>query len=610
MAQGNPAWPSGQFNQEDYHSHPHNLYSSTYQPGSYDAHGAHATHASHGAHAAHQGFDGPNTQVNHSSMYMNWTGNPAMEASSEHAAGIDEYGSGTFAGQNTTSPASQQPYSGQSYYTQAVAVDAGAGASHGQARQFDYRSSPDSHQMWMPAMSNQAKQQPQQQHQQQQQQQQRPTASPGPGNFPSNTSWQATSNTPPHGAFPQQNHQQYGVPVSHSGYPQPSPRTNSATPSGIRPAVHGTHPAGADQQHMYEPPYQQPVQMREGAGRSTPQPAEARNSPYQFQAPQGMVGGHTYATFAAPNGQSQQVMYQNQIPYSVPQPTQSPANVPAHLQPQRTGQAVFSAQAPMQQPEQHQPVAQIKRTLTPTQKQQLMTPNGPGSVSNAAVAQGAIPRQPGNPAMPPQVTMQQQQRPQATQLTSQVNGVAPTAAASTAQSAPTPTPSWTPVPGTPVLFFSNTPVQMEPVHKGNRGGLFIAQFNERQKPLLPGHPNRLPGEILRDFQAYENAVGNPSLSPAESQAMRVKLAQLDQEMLQVTGRTGMFSRPLISIGLFQVLTVYQRKPTQDKLPRKGPPGRPREAGWTNQGPTRPMWKIPPTTRARKKSHSWSRKSAK
>ncbi|KAK8037855.1 hypothetical protein PG991_001201 [Apiospora marii] len=560
MAQGNPAWPSGQFNQEDYHSHPHSLYSSQYQPNpAYDAHGAHGTHATHGAHSAHQGFEGPNAQVDHSSMYMNWTGNSAMEPG-EHAAGMDEYNPNTFTGQNTANPASQQPYSGQSYYAQAAAVDAGsgAGAGHGQGRQFDYRTSSDSHQMWMPAMqAQQQQQQPQpQQAQQHHQQPQRPTASPGPANFSGNASWQATSNTPPQGAFPQHNLQQYGVPASHSGYPQASPRTHSATPSGVRPAVHGTHTAGADPQHMYEPPYQQPVQVRDGAGRSTPQPTEARNSPYQFQTAQGMVGGHQYATFTAPNGQPQQVMYQNQIPYSVPQPSQSPASIPAHLQPQRTSQAVFSAQPPMQQPhqqpqlqQQHQPVAQPKRTLTPTQKQQLMKPNGTGPVPNvAAAAQGAIPRQPGNSAMPPQVTMQQQpqqqqQRPQPTQSTSQVNGAPPAAAASTAQSAPLPSHNWIPVPGSPVLFYSNTPVQMEPVHKGNRGGLFIAQFNERQKPLLPDHPNRLPGEILRDFQAYENAVGNPSLSPAESQAMREKLARLDQEMQQLTGRKGMFSQP-------------------------------------------------------------------
>ncbi|KAK8071501.1 hypothetical protein PG997_011704 [Apiospora hydei] len=148
-------------------------------------------------------------------MYMNWTGNPAME-SSEHTNGLDEYASGTFTGQNTTSPAPQQQYPGQSYYNQAAAVD--AGASHGQGHQFDYRTAPDSHQMWMPAMQTQ------------QQQQQRPTASPGPGNFPSNASWQAASNTPPQAGFAQPAIQQYNVPASHAGYPQAPSRTHSATP--------------------------------------------------------------------------------------------------------------------------------------------------------------------------------------------------------------------------------------------------------------------------------------------------------------------------------------------------------------------------------------------
>ncbi|KAK8073171.1 hypothetical protein PG994_004070 [Apiospora phragmitis] len=521
MAQGNPAWPSGQFNQDDYHQQ--HLYTGSYQPTSnFDAHGAHGTH---GAHGAHQGFDGPNTQVDHSSMYINWAGNPAME-SSEHPNGLDEYGSGTFTGQNTTSPTPQQSYSAQSYYNQAAAA-VEAGASHGQGRQFDYRTPSDSQQMWMPSMQAQP-----------QQQQQRPTASPGPGNFPGNASWQASSSTPPQTGFPQQNIQQYNVPASHSGYPQAPARTHSATPSGARPSVHGNPGPGTDQA-MYDSPYQ-PVQLREGAGRSTPQPTEARNSPYQFQAAQNMVSGHQYPAFAAPNGQGQ-VMYQSQLQYSVP-PSQSPANAPAHLQPQqRAGQAVFS-----------------------TQKQQLMTPDAHGPVSNAAAAvKGPNPRQPGNPAMSPQVVMQQRPQPtQPIQHSTQVNGVAPAPPTSTPSASAK--PSWNPVPGTPILFFSNTPIQMEPTK--NRGGPFIAQFNERLKPLLPGHPTRLPCEILRDYQAYENAVTNPNLSPAESQAMLAKLAQLDQEMLQLTGRKAQtYPRQAASKRL-----TTGRKPRGSQVGRSGP----------------------------------------
>ncbi|KAK7947158.1 c-x8-c-x5-c-x3-h type zinc finger protein [Apiospora aurea] len=503
MAQGNPAWPSGQFSQDDYHQQ--HLYAGAYPPSSaFDAHGAHATH---GAHGAHQGFDGPNAQVDHSNMYMNWTGNPAME-SSEHTNGLDEYATGTFTGQNATSPAPQQQYPGQSYYNQAAAVD--TGASHAQGRQFDYRTSPDSHQMWMPAMQTQ------------QQQQQRPTAA----------SWQATSNTPPPTGFAQPAIQQYNVPASHAGYPQAPSRTHSATPTGARPAVHGNPAAGADQA-MYDSPYQ-PVQLRESTGRSTPQPAEVRNSPYPFQTAQGMVGGHQYPAFAAPNGQGQ-VMYQNQLQYAVPQP-QSSANTSAHLQAQRAGQAVFSAQPTVQPQQQQQAMAQaqIQRTLTPTQKQQqMMTPDGHGPVPNnaAAAVQAQNSRQPSTPAMSPQVTMQQRAQP--TQPTMQANGVAPPAPATSTQSALA-NVTWNPVPGSPVLFFSHNPVQMEQ-HR-NRGGPFIASFNERQKPLLPGHPTRLPCEILRDFQAYEAAVANPSLSPAEAQAMRAKVAQFDQEMLQLTGK--------------------------------------------------------------------------
>ncbi|KAK8024654.1 hypothetical protein PG993_012720 [Apiospora rasikravindrae] len=499
MAQGNPAWPSGQFSQDDYHQQ--HLYTGAYQPTStFDAHGAHATH---GAHGAHQGFDGPNAQVDHSNMYMNWTGNPAME-SSEHANGLDEYAS-----------ASQQPYSGQSYYNQAAAVD--ASASHGQGRQFDYRTSPDSHQMWMPAM------------QAQQQQQQRPTASPGPGNFPSNASWQATSNTPPQAGFAQPNIQQYNVPASHAVYPQapPPPRRRRTLDT----------PAGRGQE-----------------------------LPYQFQTAQGMVGGHQYPAFAAPNGQGQ-VVYQNQLQYAVP-PSQSPANAPAHIQPQRAGQAVFSAQPSMQQQQQQQVMAQaqIKRTLTPTQKQQMMTPDGHSPVANAAAAvQAQNSRQPSNPAMSPQVAMQQrtQPPPQPTQPTTQANGVAPAAPTTSAQPALA-NATWNPVPGTPVLFFSNTPVQMEQ-HR-NRGGPFIASFNERQKPLLPGHPTRLPCEILRDFQAYENAVTNPNLSPAELQAMRAKVAQFDQEMLQLTGKKAQtYPRQPASKRL-----ATGRKPRGSRMGKSGP----------------------------------------
>ncbi|KAK8004828.1 c-x8-c-x5-c-x3-h type zinc finger protein [Apiospora arundinis] len=532
MAQGNPAWPSGQFSQDDYHQH--GLYSNTYQPpSSFDGHVAHG-------HGAHQGFDAPNSQVDHSGMYMNWTGNPAMESVSEHAGGLDEYGSGTFASQNTTSPSpqQQQPYSGQSYYTPPATVD--AGASHGQSRQYDYRTS-DSHQMWMPAMQNQQQQQ-QQQPQAQQQQQQRPTASPGPGNF-GNAAWQASSGTPPQPAFAQQHiQQQYSVPASHSGYPQASARPQSTTPLGSRPTVQGTPGPSADQP-MYETPYN-PAQLREVPGRSTPQSADARNSPYQFQTPQGMVSGHQYPAFAAANGQSQ-VMYQNQLQnqmrYSVPNP-QSPANTPAQLQPQRAGQAVFSAQPPMQQQQQQHPMAQVKRALTPVQKQ-MMTPEGQGSTPNpAAVSQAPNSRQPSNPGMPAQVMMQQptqaaQVQPapaQSAQSTAQVNGVATSSAATPTKPAVA-DPTWNPVPATSTLFFSSTPVQMEPTHR-NRGGPFIAQFNERKSALVPGHPNRLPCEILRDYQAYESAIPNPNLSQAESQAMRSKLAQLDQEMLQLTGK--------------------------------------------------------------------------